>query len=70
MKKDWVALLKQAGFEHIRIQKNTSIDSEYDFHSPDDIDPELYEILEKHLDITFKHRGNLGYRVYSCTKLI
>lgn len=67
-KKDWVAILKQAGFEHIRIQKNSAIDSEYDLQFPDDIEPELNEILEKHLDITFKYRGNLGYRIYSCTK--
>lgn len=68
MKKDWVALLKQAGFVHIRIQKNTSIDSVPDFHYSDDIEPELYEIMEKHFDIIFKYQGSLDYRVYSCTK--
>lgn len=68
MKKDWVALLKKAGFEQIRIKKNTTIDSTPDFHYSDDIEPELYEIMEKHFDITFKYQGNLSYRVYSCTK--
>ena len=67
-KKDWVRLLKQAGFKHIRIQKNTSIDSEPDFHYSDNIEPELYEIMKKHFDLTFNHIGNLGYRIYSCTK--
>lgn len=68
MKKDWVALLNQAGFEHIRIQKNSSIDSEPDFHFSDDIEPKLYKIMEKHFDITSKYIGVLDYRIYSCTK--
>ena len=67
-KNDWVALLNQAGFEYIRIQKSTTIDSEPDFHFSDDIDPKLYEIMEKHLDITSKYLGALDYRIYSCTK--
>ena len=68
MEKDWVALLKQAGFENIRIQKNTSIDSVPDIHYSDDIEPELYEIMEKHFDIVLRYKGKLGYRIYSCTK--
>ena len=67
-KKDWVGLLNQAGFERIRIQKSTSIDSEPDYHFSDDIDPKLYEIMEKHLDITSKYLGVLDYRIYLCTK--
>jgi ubiquinone/menaquinone biosynthesis C-methylase UbiE len=68
MKKDWVALMKQAGFEQIRIRKNTSIDSEPDFYYSDNIEPELYKIMEKHFEITAKYKGKLGYRIYSCTK--
>lgn len=68
MKKDWAALLKQAGFEQIRIQKNTSIDSVPDFHYSDEIEPELYGIMEEHFDIALKYQESLGYRVYSCTK--
>lgn len=67
-KKDWVVLLNQAGFEQIRIQKSTSIDSEPDYHFSDEIDPKLYEIMEKHLDITSKYLGVLDYRIYLCTK--
>ncbi|WP_154661629.1 class I SAM-dependent methyltransferase [Bacillus ndiopicus] len=68
MKKDWVALLEQAGFEQIRIQKNTSIDSAPGIPYSDTIEPELYEIMEKHFDIIFRYKGKLGYRIYSCTK--
>ena len=67
-KKDWVALLKLAGFEQIRILKNTSIDSAPDFQNSDIIEPELYEIMEKHLNLTAKYKDRIGYRIYSCTK--
>lgn len=66
-KKDWVALLDEAGFEHIRILKNTYIDSEPEFHFSDDIDPKLNEIMEKHFDIVAKYLAS-NYRIYSCTK--
>lgn len=68
MKEDWFALLKQAGFENIRIEKNTSIKSAPDVHYSDDIEPELYEILEVHSDIISKYQGILDFRIYSCTK--
>ncbi|WP_107837934.1 class I SAM-dependent methyltransferase [Metasolibacillus meyeri] len=68
MKKDWVALMKQAGFEHIRIQKNTSIDSVPDLHYSDDLELGFYEIMGKHFDILSRYEGKLGYRIYSCTK--
>ncbi len=67
MKKDWVALLNQAGFENIRIRKDTFIDSEPEFHFSDDIDPELHEIMEKHYDMASKYLAS-NYRIYSCTK--
>ncbi len=66
-KKDWVALLKQAGFEQIRIRKDPFSDSEPEFHLSDDIDPELHEIMEKHNDIASKYLPS-NYRIYSCTK--
>ncbi|WP_107943580.1 class I SAM-dependent methyltransferase [Metasolibacillus fluoroglycofenilyticus] len=68
MKKDWVALMKQAGFEHIRIQKNTSIDSMLNIHYFNDIEPEFYDIMRKHFNILSKYEGKLSYRIYSCTK--
>lgn len=68
IKEDWVTLLNQAGFENIRVQKNTSIESIPDFNSFDNIQPELNEIMEKHFGIITKYADNLGYRIYSCTK--
>lgn len=68
MKKDWVALLKQAGFEQIRTHKNTSIHSVPDFHYSHNIDPALYKVMEKHYAIISDYQGILSYRVYTCTK--
>ena len=68
MENDWVSLLNQAGFKHIHIQKSSSIDSRPDFDFSDDIEPTLYEVMEKHIDLTSKYLGDLHYRIYSCTK--
>ncbi|MBB4824789.1 ubiquinone/menaquinone biosynthesis C-methylase UbiE [Sporosarcina luteola] len=66
--KDWLDLLKRAGFAHCRIQEHTSIHSVPNFHFPNVMEPELYEIMEKHIDFLFKYKGRLDYRIYSCTK--
>ena len=68
MKKDWVDLLQQAGFQNIKIQKNTSISSVPEFHHSKDIEPELYEVMYKHFEMVLEYDGILGYRIYSCTK--
>ncbi|MGE7942614.1 class I SAM-dependent methyltransferase [Lysinibacillus xylanilyticus] len=68
MKKDWIALFQQAGFKNIRIQKNKSISSVPEFHYSENIEPELYEVMDKHLDMNLKYEGILDYRIYSCTK--
>ncbi|MGE7945395.1 class I SAM-dependent methyltransferase [Lysinibacillus sp. NPDC093688] len=68
MKKDWVALLNEAGFNNIRIQKNKSIFSIPELHHSKDIAPELYEVMDKHFDMNLKYEGILDYRIYSCTK--
>ena len=66
-KKNWVALLNEAGFKQICILKNTYIDSDPEFHMSDDIDPKLHEIMEKHFDLVSKYLAS-SYRIYSCTK--
>ncbi|MEB2299144.1 class I SAM-dependent methyltransferase [Lysinibacillus xylanilyticus] len=68
MKKDWVALLNEAGFNNIRIQKNKSIFSIPELQYSKDIAPELYEVMNKHFDMNLKYEGILDYRIYSCTK--
>ena len=67
---EWVALIKEAGFEEIRIEKSISIKSATNFNYSGEIEPDLYEILEKHYDLTFKYQEILGYRIYLCTKKI
>ncbi len=68
MKKDWVDLFQQAGFKNIRIQKNKSISSLPEFHHSKDIEPELYEVMDKHFKMILDYDGVLDYRIYSCTK--
>lgn len=68
MEKDWVALLQQAGFDRIRIEENTSIESVPDIPDADELEAELYEIMDKHSDMMTRYKEILGYRIYSCTK--
>lgn len=68
MKKDWVDLLKRAGFNNIRIQNNKSISSQPEFQYSEYIEPEFHEIMNKHYDMHIKYAGILDYRIYSCTK--
>lgn len=67
-KKDWVTFLEKVGFKNIRIQKNKSIFSEPEYHYSDDIEPELFEIMEKHVDMHIKYQRLLDYKIYLCTK--
>ncbi len=68
MEKDWMALLQQAGFDRIRIEENTSIESVPDIPYADELEAELYEIMDKHSDMMTRYKEILGYRIYSCTK--
>ena len=68
MEHDWVALLREAGFETIEIQQHETIESEPDFHYSSEIDPALYEVMKTHLEIMVKYQGIIGYRVYVCGK--
>jgi len=67
-KKDWVALFKQAGFQTIHIRKNTSFSSAPEFHYSQQIEPELYQVMEQNIEINVKYDGILDYRIYYCTK--
>ncbi|MCH7323320.1 methyltransferase domain-containing protein [Solibacillus sp. MA9] len=68
MESDWEALLIQAGFENIQIQNHTTIESEPDFHYSNEIDPELYNVMKKHIEIMLNYQGIISYRIYACTK--
>ena len=68
METDWADLLKQTGFENIQIKHHTTIESEPDFHYSNEIDPSLYDIMRKHLDIITKYQETFSYRVYTCSK--
>lgn len=68
METDWANLLKQTGFENIQIKHHTTIESEPDFHYSNEIDPALYDVMKKHLDIITKYQETFSYRVYTCSK--
>ncbi|MEK3765283.1 MULTISPECIES: class I SAM-dependent methyltransferase [unclassified Solibacillus] len=68
METDWADLLKQTGFENIQIKHHTTIESEPDFHYSNEIDPALYDVMRKHLDIITKYQETFSYRVYTCSK--
>ena len=65
---DWVTYLNQAGFEKIHIQNGMFFESEPEYHFSDVIEPELYEMMEKHIELTWKYLGRLDYKIYLCTK--
>ncbi|WP_431026985.1 class I SAM-dependent methyltransferase [Lysinibacillus sp. LZ02] len=68
---DWLTCLKQAGFTHIRIVKKRPIDqsqSTPEFHYSNDIEPELYEIMDQHVEMTVKYKDIWDYRIFLCTK--
>lgn len=67
-KKGWVDLLKQSGFQAIRIQKNKTISSPPEFYLSKDIEPALYQVMEQHMMMNEKYENSLDYRIYSCTK--
>ncbi|MFJ7666855.1 class I SAM-dependent methyltransferase [Lysinibacillus sp. NPDC097195] len=68
MKKDWVALFKNAGFQTIRIRKNKSISSAPEFNVSQHIEPALYQVMDQHIAMNNKYDGILDYRIYDCTK--
>jgi len=68
MKKDWVALFKNAGFQTIHIRKNKSISSAPELNVSQNIEPELYQVMDQHIAMNNKYDGILDYRIYYCTK--
>lgn len=68
MEHDWKALLVDAGFYINEIQQHPTIESEPDFHYSNEINPELYDVMKKHLEIMIHYQGSIDYRVYICTK--
>ncbi|MHC0037660.1 class I SAM-dependent methyltransferase [Pseudoneobacillus sp. C159] len=72
MDRDWVVLLKQAGFPDNKIHmhhENTSMPITIpEFEYSQDIEPELYTIMGHHFHIMMKYHGILSYRIFSSTK--
>ncbi|RLL41823.1 class I SAM-dependent methyltransferase [Oceanobacillus piezotolerans] len=72
MEKDWINLFEQANFKDIEtliiepsIHQNHSMP---EFEYPESIEPELYQVIFQHFNLTLKYEGALDYRVFSCTK--
>ncbi|WP_332645279.1 class I SAM-dependent methyltransferase [Lysinibacillus sp. 54212] len=68
---EWINRFEQSGFIPINVLEKQSITQSYstpDFHYSDHIEPELYTLMEKHVDMTEKYAHILDFRVFICTK--
>ncbi|OCA84522.1 methyltransferase [Bacillus sp. FJAT-27225] len=72
MEKDWISLFKQAGLKNISTFLNAPSllenQSMPEFQYSKHIEPDLYEILHKHMYLTVKYQEVLDYKVYLCAK--
>jgi ubiquinone/menaquinone biosynthesis C-methylase UbiE len=70
--KDWITLFGQVDFKNIKtfLRKQSILqnDSLPEFQYSEYIEPELYEIMQQHINLMVKYQGTLDYRVFICTK--
>ncbi|WP_053360792.1 class I SAM-dependent methyltransferase [Bacillus sp. FJAT-27251] len=68
----WNTLFQKADFQHIHMEKFTlsfdepEFENASDFSLSEQLDEELYSILDQHLELTERYKKNLGFRVFRC----
>jgi ubiquinone/menaquinone biosynthesis C-methylase UbiE len=68
----WVIEFQKAGFQQIVIEKDINPiviptpENAPDFTLSENIEAEVFDILEYHKSLTSKYQHNLGYRVFRC----
>lgn len=73
MEPEWHALLQKAEFQKIEIDTFTlpttepEIENATDFSLSEQLDDELYDILEQHEQLTKQYQQILAFRVFRCT---
>jgi len=69
---EWNSLFQKANFKQIKIEKcNLSIDepeieNATDFSISEQLDDQLYDILDQHEQLTKRYQNILGFRVFRC----
>jgi ubiquinone/menaquinone biosynthesis C-methylase UbiE len=71
---NWVRLLEEAGFQDVEVFSITSEElktegedfTEFDITS--NIDPQLFDLLDQHDQLTQQYKDKLGFRVFICKK--
>lgn len=73
LEEEWRSLFHETGFTDVQIQKashnfdENDVSSVPDFLLSEDIDEEIYRILEKHESYTKMYNDILGFRVFRCS---
>ncbi|WP_428911591.1 methyltransferase domain-containing protein [Niallia sp. Krafla_26] len=68
----WNSYLQKAGFHQIKIEKSQmtleqpEFENTTDFYLSEQLDEELYDILDHHEQLTKKYQNVLGFRVFRC----
>ncbi len=70
--KEWHNLLQKAGFTQVNVEKfklqlaKNEVQNATDFSLSENIDENIFEILEQHEYFTTKYKDILGFRVFRC----
>ena len=68
---DWIRYFKQAGFTTIQIEQKQPLDkneSTPEFDYSQNVELELYDIMEQHHEMIVKYMDIWDYRVFTCNK--
>jgi len=71
MEQDWIRYFKQAGFTTIQIEQKQPLDkneSTPEFDYSQNVELELYDIMEQHHEMIVKYMDIWDYRVFTCNK--
>lgn len=70
---NWNGLLQQAGFKQINIEtfnqeiEKDNVENAPDFSPSDNIDDQLFTILDNHQHLSNKYENILGFRIFRCS---
>ena len=71
MEQDWLRYFKQAGFTNIQIEQKKPLNeanSTPEFMYSENVELELYTIMEQHHEMILKYNDIWDYRVFTCRK--
>ena len=71
MEQDWLRYFKQAGFTNIQIEQKKPLNetnSTPEFMYSENVELELYTIMEQHYEMILKYNDIWDYRVFTCRK--